>query len=627
MWKGGASHRALGTSELSRGIVSFKDEAKVGDRPRRGVSRGRESGRGRGRASPHDYGAVHDARDTGEKPRPTVKDKEYDRSGVWGRYDHSIRTRQQHDETDALQMETRSEEEKSLGSRFQKSAGFSQYAAPENFRNFAYRSEKNRIGRPNSFRENRNIAEAGETMHHTTSLRGNTEEEAVLELFQKTKMSTGINFAHYSKIPVNCVPNNIQPWTGFNNAQLPPSLLENIDRAGYITPTPIQQYALPIVLRGKDLMACAQTGSGKTAAFLVPIIADILENGKGRLPMHLRQDPHYRGALPVALVLGPTRELVLQIHDEARKFCFRTELRSVICYGGVELPPQMAELRRGADLVVATPGRLWDLYNRQTVHFACTRFVVLDEADRMLDLGFGEQIDQILKDSDMPSTGDRQTLMFSATFPLMIQTLAKNYLANYYFVTVGRVGSTTEGITQRVELVEGDRKLTLTRRLLQKDPEALTLIFVETKRAADELMISLSNDGISVATLHGDRSQREREEALRLFRSGEISVLVATDVASRGLDIPNVSHVIQYDMPSAMDDYIHRIGRTGRAGNVGLATAFFQSSDTPLANELLEILKEHNQTVPEWLPDIVMRATQQRVKSTYRNHGSHRRRH
>ena len=445
----------------------------------------------------------------------------------------------------------------------------------------------------------------------------NAEEEEVLELFRKTRLDTGINFMESNKASVQCVPNNIDPCRSFIHARLNPLLDKNIERAGYTFPTLIQQYALPIISKGKDLMACAQTGSGKTAAFLVPIISDLLDNGKGRLPMHLRSQPGYRGAVPVALILAPTRELVLQIQDEARKFCFRTGFRSVLCYGGVEIHPQMVALRRGADIVVATPGRLWDLYGRKVLHFLSIRFVVLDEADRMLDLGFGEQIDEILKNTDIPDTGARQTLMFSATFPSRIQTLAKSYLANYYFVVVGRVGSTTLGITQRVEFVEPSQKVALTCRLLRKNPEVLTLIFVETKRSASELMGTLSDEGFAVAALHGDRKQHEREEALHQFRMGEITILVATDVASRGLDIPHVAHVIQFDMPSSMDDYIHRIGRTGRAGNVGLATALFEKRDTPLATELLEILKEHDQTVPEWLPDIVLQASQYKPKKNH----------
>eukprot|EP00760_Papus_ankaliazontas_P008092 PhM_4_TR13665/c0_g1_i1/m.70799/K11594/DDX3X, bel; ATP-dependent RNA helicase DDX3X len=446
------------------------------------------------------------------------------------------------------------------------------------------------------------------------------EEAAVLELFAKTKMNTGINFAKYSTIPVKCVPENIVPTDSFDAMQLEDALHENIRRAGYSVPTPIQKYALPIVMRGRDLMACAQTGSGKTAGFLIPVIQDILLNGKGRLPPHLRGN-HRNQALPVGLVMSPTRELALQIYDEARKFCFRTGLRTSIVYGGVDSYSQKAELSRGCDLLVATPGRLWDLYEQNTMFLACVRFVVLDEADRMLDLGFEEQIKHIMQNSDMPPTGERQTLLFSATFPTMIQTLAKNYLHNYCFVTVGRVGSTTEGITQRVELVEQEQKLGLTEALLRKNPTALTLVFVERKAAAEELMYSLTESGFTVDTIHGDRHQLDRERALQRFRAGEVTVLVATDIASRGLDIPNVAHVIQHDMPSSLDDYIHRIGRTGRAGNTGLATAFFTQGDARIATELMEILKEHKQTVPEWLPDIMMRSIQSKVKPGGRGGG------
>ncbi|KNH08994.1 ATP dependent RNA helicase (Dbp1) [Perkinsela sp. CCAP 1560/4] len=438
------------------------------------------------------------------------------------------------------------------------------------------------------------------------------EDNEIADLFQKTRINAGINFAEYAKIPVRCVPNNIVPAASFTAFGMPDSLRSNVERAGYQQPTPIQQYSQPIIFKGNDLMACAQTGSGKTAAFLMPIISDIFEKGKGCLPIHMRGDPTYASAaLPVALVLGPTRELVSQIHDEARKFCYKTEVRSVVCYGGVEKSAQEHELRKGADIVVATPGRLWDLFSMRTLRFMCIRFVVLDEADRMLDLGFDKQIEQIMEDTDMPRTADRQTLMFSATFPSMIQTLAKNYLGNYYFVTVGRVGQTTEGITQRVELVEPENKFRVLNQLLRKDVGALKLVFVETKRTAEQLLDGLY-DVFNVDALHGDRSQAEREHALKMFRNGEINILVATDVASRGLDIPNVEHVIQYDLPKSMDDYIHRIGRTGRAGNIGLATALFSPSDCPMASELLQILKEHHQSIPEWLPDMTLQAMQRK---------------
>ena len=439
------------------------------------------------------------------------------------------------------------------------------------------------------------------------------EDREIAELFRKTKMNTGINFAEYEKIPVRCVPNNIHAVKTFQEFDMPEALSTNIERAGYKFPTPIQQYSFPIILKGKDLMACAQTGSGKTAAFLMPIIADIHEKGKARLPAHLRDNPMYASvASPAALILGPTRELVSQIHDEARKFCYKSAIRPVVCYGGVEKASQEHELRRGADIIVATPGRLWDLYSMGLMRFLGIRFVVLDEADRMLDLGFDQQIEQIMDDTDMPKTAERQTLMFSATFPAMIQTLAKNYLGSYYFVTVGRVGSTTEGITQRVELVEPENKFRILSHLLRKDAGSLKLVFVETKRTAEQLLDCLHED-FSVNALHGDRSQAEREYALQQFRDGRISILIATDVASRGLDIPNVAHVIQYDLPKSMDDYIHRIGRTGRAGNIGVATALFAPHDADLASPLLEILKEHNQTIPEWLPDMSLQAIQRRT--------------
>ena len=472
--------------------------------------------------------------------------------------------------------------------------------------------QTNGFQRDNSFFQRRN--NAGRAGPRNQQANNEREDREIAELFRRTKMNTGINFADYSKIPVRCVPNNIQPIQTFADFHMSDSLSSNVERAGYQFPTPIQQYSFPIILKGKDLMACAQTGSGKTAAFLMPIISDIHEKGKGRLPVHLRDNPMYsRVAVPSALILGPTRELVSQIHDEARKFCFKSDIRPVVCYGGVDKSTQEHELRKGADIIVATPGRLWDLYSMGLMRFTSIRFVVLDEADRMLDLGFDRQIEQIMDDTDMPRTAERQTLMFSATFPTMIQTLAKNYLGSYYFVTVGRVGSTTEGITQRVEFVEPENKFRILSHLLRKDTGALKLVFVETKRTAEQLLDCLI-ETFAVDALHGDRSQAEREYALQQFRDGEITVLIATDVASRGLDIPNVAHVIQYDLPKSMDDYIHRIGRTGRAGNIGVATALFAPHDAALASALLEILKEHHQSIPEWLPDMSLQSIQKKAQ-------------
>ncbi|KAG1650040.1 hypothetical protein FOA52_009525, partial [Chlamydomonas sp. UWO 241] len=300
------------------------------------------------------------------------------------------------------------------------------------------------------------------------------------------------------------------------------------------------------------------------------------------------------------------------IYDEARKFAFQTGIRPVVIYGGAPVVNQLRDLERGCDILVATPGRLSDLMERGRVSLSAVHFLCLDEADRMLDMGFEPQIRRIVEQEDMPPAGTRQTLMFSATFPKEIQRLASDFLANYVFLTVGRVGSSTELIVQHLEYVPVHEKQNTLLDLIQTvsgDAQpGLTLVFTETKRGADELERFLSRNGLPATSIHGDRSQDQREAALRSFKSGRTPVMVATDVAARGLDIPHVTHVINYDLPKDIDDYVHRIGRTGRAGKKGLATAFFADTDAGLARGLLELLTETNQAVPGWLTGFASRA-------------------
>ncbi|ONK65591.1 uncharacterized protein A4U43_C07F38660 [Asparagus officinalis] len=310
-------------------------------------------------------------------------------------------------------------------------------------------------------------------------------------------------------------------------------------------------------------MACAQTGSGKTAAFCFPIISGIM---KGK-------EFGQRGgrtAYPLGLILSPTRELSVQIHEEARKFAYQTGVRVVVAYGGAPISQQLRELERGVDILVATPGRLVDLLERARVSLQMIKYLALDEADRMLDMGFEPQIRKIVEQMDMPPSGVRQTMLFSATFPKEIQRLASDFLSGYIFLSVGRVGSSTDLIVQRVEFV------------LQSDKRSHLMDLLHAQRANGA---------------HG----KEREYALRSFKSGQTPILVATDVAARGLDIPHVAHVINFDLPNDIDDYVHRIGRTGRAGKSGLATAFFNEDNANLARPLAGLMQESNQEVPAWL--------------------------
>ncbi|WFD22510.1 RNA helicase [Malassezia equina] len=435
---------------------------------------------------------------------------------------------------------------------------------------------------------------------------GPSNERMERELFGEADdglhQSTGINFDKYGDIPVEATGHDVpEPIVEFTHPPVDEHLISNIRLARYTTPTPVQKYSIPIVGAGRDLMGCAQTGSGKTGGFLFPILSALFTHGPPPMPP---QPPLYgrSKAYPSVLILAPTRELVSQIHEEARKFTYRSWVRPAVVYGGAEMGAQLRQIERGCDLLSATPGRLVDLIERGRISLANVRFLVLDEADRMLDMGFEPQIRRIVVGEDMPGVMDRQTLMFSATFPQNIQMLAKDFLKEYVFLSVGRVGSTSENITQKIEFVEDRDKQSVLLDVLAAMPKTgLTLIFVETKRMADMLSDFLIYSNIPATSIHGDRTQREREYALDLFRSGRTPILVATAVAARGLDIPNVTHVVNYDLPSDIDDYVHRIGRTGRAGNVGHATAFFNRNNRNIVRDLIKLLQEANQEVPSWL--------------------------
>ncbi|CAH8562460.1 unnamed protein product [Dicrocoelium dendriticum] len=427
------------------------------------------------------------------------------------------------------------------------------------------------------------------------------------ELFKKIK--TGINFDQYDNIPVSATgPDFSEASTlisSFSDLSLHRIIRNNVDLAQYERPTPVQKHAIPIIASGRDLMACAQTGSGKTAAFLIPILNRMIEEGPGGSTNAVIES-NRRKQYPVGLILAPTRELASQIFDDARKFAYRSCIRPCVLYGGADMRSQLLEVSKGCNLLVATPGRLNDVMERGRIGLDHCRYLILDEADRMLDMGFEPQIRRIVEQDNLPPSGKRQTLMFSATFPHEIQMLAKDFLSRYIFLAVGRVGSTSENITQSILWVEENTKRdALVDLLSSSDPGILTLIFVETKRGADSLEDYLYSQKFQVASIHGDRTQDDRELALSCFRTGRTPILVATAVAARGLDIPNVKHVINYDLPSDIEEYVHRIGRTGRVGNLGIATSFFNDKNRNLARGLVELLEEVNQTVPSWLKALV----------------------
>jgi len=427
---------------------------------------------------------------------------------------------------------------------------------------------------------------------------------------------SGINFDRYEDIPVEATGSDVPaPIEDFRNLKgMTEIIAANIDMAHYSKPTPVQKNAIPVIMAKRDLMACAQTGSGKTAAFLVPILNRIYESGPAQGGALSQSYGGRKKQYPLALILAPTRELATQIFDESRKFSYRSRVRPCVVYGGANVGEQIRDLDRGCHLLVATPGRLVDMLERGRISLEHCGFLVLDEADRMLDMGFEPQIRRIVEQDNMMPTGQRQTLMFSATFPKEIQMLARDFLHDYIFLAIGRVGSTSENITQKVVWVEEHDKRSFLLDLLDaaglnqntETEASLTLVFVETKKGADQLDEYLYREGFPVTSIHGDRTQREREEALKRFRCGRSPILVATAVAARGLDIPNVKHVINFDMPSDVEEYVHRIGRTGRMGNLGLATSFFNEKNRNLTKDLVELIVESNQELPGWLEALAM---------------------
>uniref|UniRef100_A0A3Q3R048 RNA helicase n=1 Tax=Monopterus albus TaxID=43700 RepID=A0A3Q3R048_MONAL len=435
------------------------------------------------------------------------------------------------------------------------------------------------------------------------------------ELFSGS--NTGINFEKYDDIPVeatgqNC-PHHIE---SFQDVDMGEIIMGNIALSRYTRPTPVQKYAIPIIKSKRDLMACAQTGrtcisGNKIHNIHSPILSQIYTDGPGEALNAAKASGQENGKYgrrkqyPISLVLAPTRELALQIYDEARKFSYRSRVRPCVVYGGADIGQQIRDLERGCHLLVATPGRLVDMMERGKIGLDYCKYLVLDEADRMLDMGFEPQIRRIVEQDTMPHKGIRQTMMFSATFPKEIQILARDFLEEYIFLAVGRVGSTSENITQKVVWVEeSDKRSFLLDLLSATGKDSLTLVFVETKKGADALEDFLYREGYACTSIHGDRSQRDREEALNQFRSGKCPILVATAVAARGLDISNVKHVINFDLPSDIEEYVHRIGRTGRVGNLGLATSFFNDKNGNITKDLLDILVEAKQEVPSWLESL-----------------------
>jgi ATP-dependent RNA helicase RhlE len=352
----------------------------------------------------------------------------------------------------------------------------------------------------------------------------------------------------------------------FSTLGLSESLLRAVADQGYSTPTPIQAKAIPAVLGGRDLLAAAQTGTGKTAAFTLPLL-QLLSAG---VSTSARQD-----SAPRALILVPTRELASQVSDSVKAYGRHAGIRSTVLFGGVGMQPQVAALRRRPDVVIATPGRLIDLLSRRHLSLAGIRFLVLDEADRMLDMGFIHDLKRIL--AVLPKT--RQNLLFSATFSDEIRTLATSLLHNPLSIEVASRNATATRVSQSIFRVTPTGKPEVLAHLLRRSPGWQTLVFTRTKQGANKLTEQLQRDGFSVAAIHGNKSQSARTQALQDFKTNQIQVLVATDIAARGLDIQQLPQVVNYELPFVAEDYVHRIGRTGRAGADGTALSLVASDE------------------------------------------------
>ena len=399
----------------------------------------------------------------------------------------------------------------------------------------------------------------------------------------------------------------------FKNIDFHPLLYKNITKMKFDLMTPIQKAIIPYILQSKDCLGCAETGSGKTIAFLTPIISLLLKNGPPKEDeKYLNPNSKYTNSCsyPVCLVLVPTRELAEQIYIEARKLLYKTGIVVCKCYGGVPNDTQIRELRQGVDIIIGTPGRIKEFIDKKILYLNLIKYLVIDESDRMLDMGFKPQLEDIISNNDqMNKKENRINLMFSATIPSEVQEISYQFMKDdCYLITTNKNKenkngyNVNENVEQEIYFVEDEEKIMKLHEILQKI-EGNVIIFLEKKKSVDKLEGFLLNRNYNAIGIHGDKPQIERQKAIKKFSSGEIPILVATDVASRGLDFPNVSYVFNFDMPKNIEDYIHRIGRTGRVGNKGKAISFYNENNKQIAVALVKELKKANQKIPDFLEE------------------------
>jgi ATP-dependent RNA helicase RhlE len=378
----------------------------------------------------------------------------------------------------------------------------------------------------------------------------------------------------------------------FNELGLSEPLLKAVRDQGYDTPSPIQAQAIPAVLSGRDVMAAAQTGTGKTAGFTLPLLERLSKGG--------REESRVQSNNVRALVLTPTRELAAQVSDSIATYGKYLNLHSTVVFGGVKINPQMMRLRQGVDVLVATPGRLMDLCNQKAVRFSQLEVLILDEADRMLDMGFIRDIKKII--ALLPK--QRQNLLFSATFSSDIRALAKGMVNNPLEISVNAENSTAEKVTQWLMAVDKKRKPALLTHLIKENSWKQVLVFTKTKHGANKLTQYLEAEGLTAAAIHGNKSQGARTKALASFKDGRVQILVATDIAARGIDIDLLPQVVNFDLPNVPEDYVHRIGRTARAGNTGQAVSLVCNDDLKLLWDIEQVIQQHieRKVIDRFLP-------------------------
>lgn len=363
----------------------------------------------------------------------------------------------------------------------------------------------------------------------------------------------------------------------FNDLHLIKNIQQALTEEGYENPTPIQEQAIPIILEGTDLVGCAQTGTGKTAAFAIPILNYLHKlSGSSGKQKRIR-----------TLVVTPTRELAIQIDESFNTYGKYTNIRSMVVFGGVNQASQVEQLKKGVDILIATPGRLLDLHKQGFISLDALHFLVLDEADQMLDMGFINDVKKIVK----LTPDNRQTLLFSATMPMAIRELAETFLTKPKYVSVTPVSSTAETVNQKIYFVGKEDKRKLLYHIIRNDNINNVLVFTRTKHGADNVVKALKKNNVTAEAIHGDKSQNARQRVLESFKNKEISVLVATDIAARGIDIESLPYVINFDLPNIPESYVHRIGRTGRAGNTGLAISFCAKDELPYWKDIEQLIK------------------------------------